>query len=158
MTTIPVWLYARLNKTFNYIVRFFYFGDRAKMSYFNWQLPLTLSKLTLLDHVRRSPYDVFFTTRGARVEISSRGWRCSRNGSLNIYKPVDQNKYLCISYRSRWDGSSGSTLFAILFFWCLTDILICNNGHVQIQRWKSPHKNRGLEQLNNNHVVRFVSK
>ena len=34
---------------------------------------------------------------------------------FNHFSPADQTHYLCRQCRSRWDGSSGSTLIAILF-------------------------------------------
>ena len=59
---------------------------------------------------------------------------------LNTFSPVDQGRHFSKQCRSRWDGllwavSSGSTLFAI-WFWFFTETPIWNNGSSQFQRQK----------------------
>ena len=70
---------------------------------------------------------------------------------LNTLIPPDPYRFLCKQFRSWWDGSSravssGSSLFAILLL-ILTEIPICNNECVQIQRWKSPCRKIGDERV-----------
>ena len=78
-----------------------------------------------------------------------------RMWEVNLFRPANQNRYLCKQCRSWWDGlqravSSGSTMFAhvssestlfAILIWFLTGIPISNNEHVEIKWWKSPfHK------------------
>ena len=66
---------------------------------------------------------------------------------LKPFQPGRPNRYLCKQWRSRWNGLSGSALFAVLSL-----ILHCNpiwgSGHVLIQRWKSPLQKHRNESVN----------
>ena len=60
------------------------------------------------------------------------------------FHPRHQYRYFCKQCILQWAVSSGSTLpQSVMIFWLKSSI--CNNGCVQIQRWKSPCQRVGGE-------------